>query len=718
MRNILRIFTGDVRHLLTNVIGAIVVVGFILVPSLYAWFATAGFWDPYSNTKNIQVAVANLDEGYQSDLVPVKINAGDNVVSALHENDNFDWVFVDEQQAIEGIESGQYYASIIIPKTFSADLMTVFSDDITHSSIIYYTNEKENAIAPRVTDAGASAIQVQIDETFTETVTSVALSTASNLMDFLNGSGLTNYATVLSSHLDDAIEQLDMAASQTSAFAELMGASCALIDGSADLLGNTSTLTQNTNTILSEAQSGLNSANEALGNSTALINQALSQSTASYDAIKAAIDRAFDAMQNDPAAAKDTLLQVKQNIANSVMTYTTIRDQLSQLDPQSPAIPALTQAITILESLTNDIDNIIANIDSTTASVQEARKQITDQLESAKSSLTGIQSDYEATLAEAAGELNTSLSAIKSSSSELSNELDSMNESITAASGSLSQSLHHAQDTLTNTTQVLEEASAHLHEGKEQLDRALASGDLETVKSIIGSDPGRIASFLAAPTKVDRHAVYPVANNGSAMSPYYTSLSMWVASLFMVVLMSVHVSQKRREKLDNPTPNQLYLGRYGVFGLLALLQATTVALGNVFFLGVQCEHLLLYLLTCWVSAFVFSLTIYTLVVSFGNVGKAISVIGLVLQLAGSGGIFPVEMSGAFFEAIYPWLPFAHSMPAMQACIAGLYGNQFWIDIIQLLLFAIPALLLGLVLRKPMIRFNQFFIAKVEETKLI
>ena len=202
------------------------------------------------------------------------------------------------------------------------------------------------------------------------------------------------------------------------------------------------------------------------------------------------------------------------------------------------------------------------------------------------------------------------------------------------------------------------------------------------------------------------------------MSPYYTSLSMWVASLFMVVLMSVHVSQKRREKLDNPTPNQLYLGRYGVFGLLALLQATTVALGNVFFLGVQCEHLLLYLLTCWVSAFVFSLTIYTLVVSFGNVGKAISVIGLVLQLAGSGGIFPVEMSGAFFEAIYPWLPFAHSMPAMQACIAGLYGNQFWIDIIQLLLFAIPALLLGLVLRKPMIRFNQFFIAKVEETKLI
>ncbi len=718
MHNILRIFTGDMKHLLTNVIGAIVVVGFILVPSLYAWFATAGFWDPYSNTKNIQVAVANLDEGYQSDLVPVKINAGDNVVSALHENDSFDWVFVSEQQAIEGIESGQYYASIIIPKTFSADLMTVFSDDITHSSIIYYTNEKENAIAPRVTDAGASAIQVQIDETFTETVTSVALSTASNLMDFLNGSGLTNYATALSSRLDEAIEQLDMAASQTSTFAELMGASCALIDGSADLLGNTSNLTQSTNTILSEAQSGISSANDALENSTALINQALSQSAASYDTIKAALDRAFDAMQNDPAAAKDTLTHIQQNLANTISSYTTMRDQLTQLDPQSPVIPALTQAISILESLTHDIDEIITGIDSTTASVQESRKQISDQLDQAKKSITGIQSDYEATLAEATNELNSSLSAIKSSSAELSDELNSMSDSIVTTSGSLSQSLHQAQDALMTTTQVLKDASTHLKEGKQRLDKALSSGDLDTVKSIIGSDPERIASFLAAPTKVDRHAVYPVANNGSAMSPYYTSLSMWVASLFMVVLMQVHVSQKRRQKLDNPTPNQLYLGRYGVFGLLALLQATTVALGNVFFLGVQCEHLFLYLLTCWVSAFVFSLTIYTFVVSFGNVGKAISVIGLVLQLAGSGGIFPVEMSGAFFEAIYPWLPFAHSMPAMQACIAGMYGNQFWVDIFQLLLFVIPVLLLGLVLRKPMIRFNQFFITKVEETKLI
>lgn len=718
MHNILRIFTGDMKHLLTNVIGAIVVVGFILVPSLYAWFATAGFWDPYANTKNIQVAVANLDEGYQSDLVPVKINAGDNVVSALHENDSFDWVFVDEQQALEGIESGQYYASIIIPKSFSADLMTVFSDDITHSSIQYYTNEKENAIAPRVTDAGASAIQVQIDETFTETVTSVALSTASNLMDFLNGSGLTNYATVLSNHLDGAIEQLDMAASQTSAFSELMGASAALIDGSSDVLGNTSSLTQSTNDILTEAQSGLNSANDALGNSTALINQALSQSAQSYDAIKQAVDNAFDAMQNDPAAAKDTLLQVKQNLDNSIASYTTIRDQLTQLDPQSPAIPALTQAISILESLNHNIDEIIASIDSTTASVQDARKQITEQLESAKASITGIQTDYEATLSQATEELNMSLSAIKSSSSELSSELDSMSASVTTASDNLSQSLHKSEETLSHTTDVLKDASNHLSEGKQQLDHALATGNLDAVKNIIGSDPGKIAGFLAAPTTVERHAVYPIANNGSAMSPYYTSLSMWVASLFMVVLMSVHVSETRRKTLNNPTPNQLYLGRYGVFGLLALLQATTVALGNVFFLGVQCEHLFLYLLTCWVSALVFSLTIYTLVVSFGNVGKAISVIGLVLQLAGSGGIFPVEMSGAFFEAIYPWLPFAHSMPAMQACIAGLYGNQFWVDIIELLLFIIPALLLGLVLRKPMIRFNQFFITKVEETKLI
>ncbi|MFR5092300.1 MAG: YhgE/Pip domain-containing protein [Adlercreutzia equolifaciens] len=167
MRVIWDIFSGDVRNLFRNVIAAIVVMGLALVPPMYAWFTTLGFWDPYDNTGNIKVAVASEDAGYTSDLIPTPVNAGEQIIGKLRANDQFAWQFVSAEAAVEGVRSGEYYAALVIPKEFSRDLMTVFSNDITEPKIIYYDNEKENAIAQRVTATGASTLQETIDETFT-----------------------------------------------------------------------------------------------------------------------------------------------------------------------------------------------------------------------------------------------------------------------------------------------------------------------------------------------------------------------------------------------------------------------------------------------------------------------------------------------------------------------------------------------------------------------
>ena len=197
MRVIWGIFSGDVRNLFRNVIAAIVVMGLALVPPMYAWFTTLGFWDPYDNTGNIKVAVASEDAGYTSDLIPTPINAGEQIIGKLRANDQFAWQFVSAEAAVEGVRSGEYYAALVIPKEFSRDLMTVFSDDITEPKIIYYDNEKENAIAQRVTATGASTLQETIDETFTETVASVALGTTSSLTSFMSGDGILTYAQTL-----------------------------------------------------------------------------------------------------------------------------------------------------------------------------------------------------------------------------------------------------------------------------------------------------------------------------------------------------------------------------------------------------------------------------------------------------------------------------------------------------------------------------------------
>lgn len=205
-------------------------MGLALVPPMYAWFTTLGFWDPYSNTGNIKVAVASEDAGYTSDLIPTPINAGEQIIGKLRANDQFAWQFVSADEAVHGVRSGEYYAALVIPKEFSRDLMTVFTDDITEPRIIYYDNEKENAIAQRVTATGASTLQETIDETFTETVASVALGTTSSLTSFMSGDGILTYAQTLGSRLGEAVGEVGAAADQAQAYADLMGSTTSLVN--------------------------------------------------------------------------------------------------------------------------------------------------------------------------------------------------------------------------------------------------------------------------------------------------------------------------------------------------------------------------------------------------------------------------------------------------------------------------------------------------------
>lgn len=175
MKMIWGIFKRDMCHATRNVIAVIVSMGLVVVPALYAWFNIAASWDPYGNTKALKVAVANNDKGYKSDLIPVRVNVGETIISTLHANDQLDWQFVKSDKAIDGVKSGEYYAAIVIPKGFSADMMTLFSPDIKHAQLKYYLNEKINPIAPHITDQGATTVVNTIDKTFAKTIAQVGL---------------------------------------------------------------------------------------------------------------------------------------------------------------------------------------------------------------------------------------------------------------------------------------------------------------------------------------------------------------------------------------------------------------------------------------------------------------------------------------------------------------------------------------------------------------
>ena len=186
MKNIWKLFVGDVRRLTSNVVSIIIVIGLVVIPGLFSWFNVSASWDPFANTGNLKFAVANDDEGYKSDLIPVKISIGDQVVNTLRANDQMDWTFTTKKEAIDGTKSGKYYAAVVIPKDFSTRMMTFFTADGDHATLTYYNNEKKNALAPKITGQGADTVAAQINEMFSATLTSTALNIASQLADELD----------------------------------------------------------------------------------------------------------------------------------------------------------------------------------------------------------------------------------------------------------------------------------------------------------------------------------------------------------------------------------------------------------------------------------------------------------------------------------------------------------------------------------------------------
>ena len=717
MRVIWDIFIGDVRNLFRNVIAAIAVMGLALVPPMYAWFTTLGFWDPYSNTGNIKVAVASEDAGYTSDLIPTPINAGEQIIGKLRANDQFAWQFVSADEAVHGVRSGEYYAALVIPKEFSRDLMTVFTDDITEPRIIYYDNEKENAIAQRVTATGASTLQETIDETFTETVASVALGTTSSLTSFMSGDGILTYAQTLGSRLGEAVGEVGAAADQAQAYADLMSSTTSLVDATASILKEAGKAPDATAPLVSEARNGLTSAQDGLSAASTAAEKTLAAADASYDAVARAADEAFATMKDDPAAAQGVLAACRSDVQGLAQAYQTMRDALAGADPSSPAIGAL-------DTLEANLDTAENAIGADAASIDEKHAKVTDSINQARAALRDSMSTYNDQLKGELASLADSLQKVGADTQTLAGSLKDTADSLGDSTDSLAANLATAEASLRKTAETLRTAESQLAQARDDLRHALDTGDIDEVRRIIGDNPAAIAQFLAAPTHLERHAVYPMADNGSAMSPFYTSLALWIGAIFMVALMSVSVSPARQAALTRkfgraPRTAELYLGRYGVFCLIGLAQALIVGLGNVFFLGVECEHFWLYLAACCLASVVFTNLVYTLTVSFGNIGKALAIIGLVLQLAGAGGLMPVQMlSAPLFQEIYPWLPFAHSMPALEGAMAGIYGDQYLVQMGLLAAILVPSLILGLVLRRPVIRLNRWVLAKLDETKFL
>ena len=171
IKNVFYLYKLDWKRIFSNPISAFLIIALMILPSLYAWFNIKALWDPYGNTSELPIAVYSADKG--AEFQGKELSIGNEVIDSLHENKQLGWHFLDsKKELVEGVKSGKYYAGIYLPADFSKDLVSFTSGTIVKPKIEYYSNQKINAIAPKITDKGASSLQEQISKNFIETASS------------------------------------------------------------------------------------------------------------------------------------------------------------------------------------------------------------------------------------------------------------------------------------------------------------------------------------------------------------------------------------------------------------------------------------------------------------------------------------------------------------------------------------------------------------------
>ena len=733
MSTIWRLFTGDVKRMFSNVVSIIIVIGLVVIPGLFSWFNIAASWNPFGNLKNLKFAVASVDEGYKSDLIPVKITIGDTVVNTLRANSELDWTITSKDDAIDGTKSGKYYAAIVIPKDFSRKMMTFFSADVEHVKIDYYDNEKKNALAPNLTTEGATEVSTQINEMFAETLTGTALSIASQLAEDVSSPKAQTALARFSANLGDFATTLNGASTTLADYATITGSAGTLLDASGALLDNAAGSASDAGKQLDGAKQGVSDLSGAMGTAAEALSGALSSSADSYGAVADAVDTLYaDAgtQATDTAGALET--QAK-HVGTQIAQYQSIRQSIADLQGRLPAnlqsalqpmLDRLDAAIALQQSLQTRLNDAAASVRAKNADMQDKHAQVKDLATQAQSAIAGVKSDFDTQVKPQLTQLNASVTdatrILDAGASRLTGTLDDLHTTADDAKTNLAD----VQGTLTKVSDKLANAGKELGSFESKLTDALNSGDMSMVKEVLGNNPETLAATLAAPVELKRKALFPVSNFGSSLAPLYLLLPLWVGALLMVVTLKTSVSARvRRELADRaggvePRPHQLFLGHYGVFALIGLMQSTFSLGGALLFIHVQSVHPLLFMLTGWTSSLVFSFFTYTMTVSFGNVGKAIGVLMLIVQISGSNAAYPLQMLPSWIGSISPLLPITHSVKALRAAIAGIYAMDYWKALGALVLFVPPLLLIGLVLRKPLVRFNRWYVAKVESTKVI
>jgi len=699
-----KIFLYDMKNIGTNWVVAVLIGGLILLPSLYAWFNIKASWDPYSQTNQIPIGIVNEDKG--AVVRDEAIHVGDEIVDTLHKNKSMDWQFVNREKAMDKLKYGDYFAVIIIPENLSERLGTVISNQPEKAKVEYYVNEKINAIAPKITEKGASVIVQQISSNFIATVNGIifnifndiGVELEENLPDIEK---FEDYIFVL----DEKLPEIQEILNQTSTDADYANS---LIEKAQGVIPEVEKATatglqtiDNTKQFLQKAEDHLDEIAPTIKEELEKVQNMIKQTNAFVNSIDAttidltkgnqlshSVNGQIDDMLKSTEMIKNALvlLQKENNAKNREASnnQNTINNTLTEVD-------RLQQNLRDIQKLANSIDAFLKDkqteVDEVISGIQKRTKTVNEKVSTF--------------VAEYKQSIEPTVRA----------EVSRAKEILTNARGIVVE----VQQTLPEVEKTLSRTKSHLSKGKKMLnsvsgefpyirdkveelaDRIRAiqgEADINEIIQLLQNDPKAEKGFFAEPVVLSENSVFPIPNYGTGMTPFYTVLAIWVGGLLLISLVSTDFSQK-----ETYTERQIYFGRFLTFMVIGLCQALIVTFGDIFLLHVKVNDPLWFVLFGLLCSMIFILIVYTLVSVFGDVGKALAIVILVLQIAGSGGTYPVVLLPRFFQIINPYLPFTYAIDLMREAVGGIVWERVFRDLCFILIFGLLALVLGLFLKE-------------------
>ena len=695
MKNIIEIFRKDIKEVFRKTNTWIIIVGLIFLPSMYAWPNILSSWDPYGHTNNIKVAVTSEDAGATVD--GKELNLGNSLVEGLKNNKNLDWQFVsNKQEAEDGVRIGDYYASIVVPKNFSQDMTSVSRTEPQRATIEYTVNEKINAISPKITNSGASAIANNISKNFVETANGI-------IFEKLHEAGVKFEENLPS--IEKAKEEIfklnDNFSTYESTLSELIGK----VEYGYNILNNVqNTLPEidrvATNSIMIADKAGITINNiqgfnerllpiinnhlnvvEEVSKEANVIAKELQQKPDKTEEIKAR-QKALD----NRLQASTERLQLVKNIFEYFNKLSSERLFNNQLE----RVTTLSNDITTIKEVNNNIYNKMDHYDEIADTVKE-------EFVNKSARINEVSSNMNSKLnVEVAPLISQVLSKAEVNIDKVSGIIAGAQGDLPAVERKLSETevkISNAYGKLLSLQAQMPSAKSKIQKLTDEIKKADSGIDKNQLFNLLKVDYKQQAEFFANPVKLQENKLYHIENYGSAMTPFYTVLSIWVGSLLMSSLLTTKVEDEGKKY----KPYQKYFGRGLLFVIISLFQTLIITLGDMYVLGTQATSPYRFVIYALLISLLFSSIIYTIVCILGNVGKAVCIVLLVLQLGSSGGTFPIQMTSEFFQALYPKVPFTYSIGLLREAVGGVYIPAVERDIKILFIYLIVVLVGGAIL---------------------